>query len=127
MEFFLKKTLPQFDQAGTHLDWTWSESFSELENVLAGRYETTWLKVLHDYFPEPLEAETIVTAPERYCKVKANFYLAIDLFIKKVLDNQKARDLQYIYMAPRGDHVIKRPSYSTASALSLIQRDAVHR
>ena len=47
-----------------------------------------------------------------------NFYLAIDLFIKNVLDNQKPRDLQYIiYMAPRGDHVIKkRPSNPALSA-----------
>ena len=108
MEFFLEKTLPQFNQAGTRLDWTWGESFSEFENVLADRYKTTWLEVLHDHFPEPLEAETIVTAPERNREVKSNFYLAIDLFIKKVLDNQKPRDLQYIYMAPGGDHVVKK-------------------
>ncbi len=28
----------------------------------------------------------------------------IELFIKEVLDNQKPRDLQYIYMAPGGDY-----------------------
>ncbi len=107
-KFFLEKTLPQFNQAGTCLDWTWSESFSKFENVLADRYKTTWLKVLHDHFPEPLEAEIVVTAPEQNRKVKSNFYLTIDLFIKKILDNQKPRDLQYIYMAPRGDHVVKK-------------------
>ncbi len=46
----------------------------------------TWLEVIHDHFPEPLEAKTNVTAPKQNCEVKSNFYLAIDLFIKKVLD-----------------------------------------
>ena len=63
MEFFLKKTLPQFNQAGTRLDWTWGKTFSEFENVLADCYKKTWLKVLHDHFPKPLEAETNVTIP----------------------------------------------------------------
>ena len=64
MEFFLEKTLPQFNQAGTCVDYTWSESFSKFEIVLADHYKMTWLEVLHDHFPKPLKAETIVTAPE---------------------------------------------------------------
>ncbi len=39
-----------------------------------------------------------------------NFYLAIELFIKKVLNNQKLRDLKYIYMALGGDNVMKKTS-----------------
>jgi hypothetical protein len=35
---------------------------------------------------------------------KEDFDQAIKLFIKKILDNQKPRDLQYIYMAPGGDY-----------------------
>ena len=80
MEFFLKKTLPQFYQAGSCLDWTWGELFSEFKKVLAECYKTTWLEVLHDHFPKPLEAETIITAPKQNCKVRSNFHLAINLF-----------------------------------------------
>ena len=34
MEFFLDRTLPQFNQAGAKLDWGWPEMFLEFENVL---------------------------------------------------------------------------------------------
>jgi hypothetical protein len=47
-----QKTLPQFNQAGTRLDWTWGESFSELANVLADRYKT--IEVLHRSRPKQL-------------------------------------------------------------------------
>ena len=33
IEFFLKKTLAQFNQAGTRLNWSWEEAFSEFKNV----------------------------------------------------------------------------------------------
>ena len=36
MKFFLKKTLPQFNQTGTHLDWTWGKSLSEFEKGSRG-------------------------------------------------------------------------------------------
>ena len=36
MEFFYKKTLPYFIQVATKLDWSWNETFSEFDNVLAG-------------------------------------------------------------------------------------------
>ena len=41
MDFFLKKTPPQFNQAGSRLDWSWPEMFSEFENVLGDDYWTT--------------------------------------------------------------------------------------
>jgi hypothetical protein len=83
MKFFLKKTLPQFNQAGTHLDWTWGESLSEFEKVLEDCSKTTWLKVLHDHFPEPLETKTNVTVPE----MKSRGQVKLLPFIKKVLHN----------------------------------------
>jgi hypothetical protein len=55
MEFFFEKTLAQFNQAGTRLNWSWEETFSKFENVLGDSYCTTWNKVLNDHFPEPLE------------------------------------------------------------------------
>jgi hypothetical protein len=87
MEFFLEKLLPQFNQAGTHLNWTWGELFSEFKNILADHYKMTWLEVLYNHFPKLLKAETSFSMPEQNCEFKSNFYLAIDLFIKKVLDN----------------------------------------
>jgi hypothetical protein len=51
MEFFLERTLPELNQAGTRLNWSWSESFSKFENVLGDGYCTTWLEVLTDHFP----------------------------------------------------------------------------
>jgi hypothetical protein len=33
MEFFLEKTLAQFNQAGTRLNWSWEETFLEFQNV----------------------------------------------------------------------------------------------
>jgi hypothetical protein len=41
VELFLEKTLPEFNQARTGLDWSWSKSFLEFENVLGGGYCTT--------------------------------------------------------------------------------------
>ncbi len=54
MEFILERTLPEFNQAGTRLFWSWSESFLEFENALGDRYCTTWLEVLSDLFPKLL-------------------------------------------------------------------------
>ena len=43
-----------------------------------------------------------------HSREKADFYRAITLFIKKVLDNQKPRDLQYIYMHLGGDYRLSK-------------------
>ena len=42
MEFFYEKTLPDFCQAGDKLSWSWTETFSKFENVLACSYKTAW-------------------------------------------------------------------------------------
>jgi hypothetical protein len=61
MEFFLEGPLPEFNQAGTRLDWSWSESFLEFANVLGGGYCTTWLEVFTNHFPKPLKNEPEAT------------------------------------------------------------------
>ena len=38
MEFFYQKTLPDFIQAATKLNWSWAETVSEFENVLDSSY-----------------------------------------------------------------------------------------
>jgi hypothetical protein len=103
MEFFLVRTLPEFNQAGTRLDWSWSKFFSKFENVLGDGYCTTWLKVLTNHFPEPLENKPEATRELKHRNKKENFYRAISIFICKILGDQKPCDQQYIYMQPRGD------------------------
>ncbi len=36
LEFFYEKTFPDFMHAGTELDWSWEETFSEFENCFLG-------------------------------------------------------------------------------------------
>ena len=50
MEFFYQKTLPDFIQAATKLNWSWAETFSEFENVLDSSYRTAWREVQKDHF-----------------------------------------------------------------------------
>ena len=99
MEFFLDRTLPQFNQAGSRLDWSWPEAFLEFENVLGDSYRTTWQEVLAEHFPEPLGEEAT-----SHRETKDDFDRAVAFFIKKTLNNEKPRDLQYIYMQPGGDY-----------------------
>jgi hypothetical protein len=77
MEFFLERTLPEFNQAGTRLDWSWSKSFLEFENVLGDGYRTTWLKVLTDHFPGPLTKEPKAIHELKRHDKKENFYHAM--------------------------------------------------
>ena len=111
MEFFLEKTLAQFNQAGSRLNWSWLETFSEFGNVLGDLYRTTWHEVLNEHFPEPLEEAS--TYP---CNKKEDFEQAIKLFTKKILNNKKHQDLQYIYMAPRGNY---RPAKDLLTSTSM--------
>jgi hypothetical protein len=74
MEFFLKRTLPEFNQVGTQLDWSWSESFLESENILGDGYCTTWLKVLNKHFPEPHKSNSEAACKSKNCSKKENFF-----------------------------------------------------
>jgi hypothetical protein len=100
MEFFLERTLPEFNQAGTGLNWSWSKSFLELENVLGNGYCTTWLEVLTDHFPKPLENKSKATHELKNHNKKENFYHTISIFICKILEDQSHCNWQYIYMQP---------------------------
>ena len=76
MEFFYEKTLPDFIQAATKLDWDWYETFSQFENVLEGSYKTAWRKVVKDHFSN--ESSIVDDG--------AGFYKAIRLFVCTILD-----------------------------------------
>ena len=85
MEFVYEKTLPDFIQAATKLDWDWYETFSQFENVLEGSYKTAWREVLKDHFSD----EGIVERDEE------GFYRAVRLFVCTILDCEMPRDVQY--------------------------------
>jgi hypothetical protein len=85
MEFFLERTLPEFNQAGTRLNWSWSKSFLEFKNVLGDGYCTTWLKVLTDHFPKPLKNEPKATCELKCRDMKETFYPVISIFICEIL------------------------------------------
>ena len=65
MEFFLVKTLPQFNEAGCQLDWTWPQSFLKFQKVLGDSYQTSWHEVLAEHFPEPPDGEEITSPREK--------------------------------------------------------------
>jgi hypothetical protein len=54
--------------------------------------------VLAEHYPEALDEDS----PNR--ETKDHFNRAVGLFIKKTLDNEKSRHLQFIYMQPGGDY-----------------------
>ncbi len=78
VEFTVNKTIPDFNKGAekTHLDWT--TSFKEFENILEGQYKTAWKQVMHDHFPEPVDAAMVPT--EHDCSLEENFRCAIELF-----------------------------------------------
>jgi hypothetical protein len=108
MEFFLEQTLPEFNQAGTRLDWSWLESFLEFENVLGNGYCTNWPEVLSKHFPEPFENKPKATCESKNCDKEEHFYHAISLFICEILGDKKLCDRQYIYMQLGGDYPFQK-------------------
>ena len=99
MEFFYEKTLPDFIQAATKLDWDWYETFSQFENILEGSYKTAWREVLKYHFSN----ETTIVE-----KDKEGFHHAVHLFICTILNCETPRDIQYVYLAPGRDHQIRK-------------------
>jgi hypothetical protein len=94
MEFFYEKTLPDFLQAANKLSWSWYETFSEFENVLAGSYKTAWHEVVRDLFSD---GSSFVEMQND----KAGFYKAVRLFVCTIFDSETPRDVQF-------DHLISK-------------------
>ncbi len=106
IEFTVNKTIPDFNKGAEkiHLDWT--TSFEEFKNILEGQYKTAWKQVMHDHFPEPVDAAMVPTKHD--CLLEENFCRAIELFLKKALHEEKPRDQQYIYLQPDGDYNVRK-------------------
>ena len=65
-----------------------------------------WKQVMHDHFPEPVNAVMVPSEQDR--SLEENFRRAIELFLKKALNEKKPRDCQYIYLAPGDDYNIRK-------------------
>jgi hypothetical protein len=60
----LKKTIPEFNKGAEKCDLNWSDFFLEFENVLQGHHKMAWKQVLHEHFPEPVNAMVPVLATQ---------------------------------------------------------------
>ncbi len=76
--------------------------------MLQGHHKTAWKQVLHEHFPERIDATVPVPAMQDR-SLEENFHRAIQLFIQQTLNKKKPRDRQYIYMQPGGDYVFQKP------------------
>jgi hypothetical protein len=81
IKFTINKTIPKFNKGAEKCDFNWSDSFVEFENVLQGHHKTAWKQVLHEHFPEPVDATVPVPAMQD-CSLEENFHQAIQLFIQ---------------------------------------------
>jgi hypothetical protein len=75
IEFTLDKTINDFIHGAEKVDLDYIESFLEFENVLLGWYSTNWKQVLHEHFPEPVDAA--VVSPEHDRSTAANFVISL--------------------------------------------------
>jgi hypothetical protein len=106
IEFTVNKTILDSNKGAKkiHLDWT--HSFLEFENVLLRQYKTAWKQILHEFYPELVDAVMVPAKQDR--SRKENSRHVIEFFIKKVLHEEKPRDRQYIYLAPGGDYNVQK-------------------
>jgi hypothetical protein len=107
IEFMVDKTIPNFNTGGKKIHLNWTHSFLEFEKVLLGQYKTAWKQILHQFYPELVDTAMFPTKQDRLHK--ENFCHLIELFIKKVLHEDKPRDRQYIYLAPGVDYNVQKP------------------
>ena len=90
--FFYQKTLPDFIQAATKLNWSWADTFSEFENVLDSSYRTAWREVVKDHFnlspDEKAREEISLVEPENRADCEEGFHRAVKLFVCTILDSE---------------------------------------
>jgi hypothetical protein len=106
IKFTLDKMINDFIHGAEKVDLDYTESIQEFENILLGWYLTDWKQVLHEHFPESVDAT--MALPEHDRSLAVNFDRAIDLFVIKTLNKSTPRDRQYINLAPGGDHVFHK-------------------
>ena len=112
VEFTIDKTIPDFNSGAGKINLDWTHSFTEFKNVLQGQYKTAWKKIVHEFFPEPVDLSNVTAEQDRSREEK--------LFLRKALHEDKPRDRQWIYMAPGGN-------YNVQKALATKPIDHLHR
>jgi hypothetical protein len=122
IKFTIDKTIPEFNKGVGKSDLNWADSFGEFDNVLQGNHRTAWKQVLHEHFPEPVDATAPVPAMQD-CSLEENFHQAIQLFIQRMLNEKKPRDRQYIYMQPGRDCLPKTNDAVPRGSSLTIRRD----
>jgi hypothetical protein len=60
----IDKMIPEFNKGTEKCDLNWSDFFAEFKNVLQGHHKTAWKQVLHEHFPEPVNAMVPVPATQ---------------------------------------------------------------
>jgi hypothetical protein len=112
IEFTIDKTIPEFNKGTEKCNLNWTNSFAEFESVLQGHHKTAWKQVLHEHFPEPVDA-TVPVPAEQDRNQEGTFHQAIQHFIQWTLNKKNPRDRQYIYLQPGGDYVFQKPMMQT--------------
>ena len=106
IEFTLDRTITEFIRGTERVNLDYVQSFAEFGNVLQGRLLSDWKQVLDDYFPEPVDPESVSSEHDR--STADSFKRAIELFLKHTLNEPKPRDRQWIYMMPGGDFGVRK-------------------
>ncbi len=83
IEFTINKMIPEFNEGAKKCDLIWSDSFVEFENMLQGHHKTAWKQVLHDYFPEPVDATVPVPARQDCSLEETSIERSSSLFSKR--------------------------------------------
>ncbi len=87
IEFTIDKTIPEVNKGAEKCDLNWTNSFAEFENMLQGHHRTAWKQVLHEHFPEPVDA-TVPVPAEQDRNQEGTFHRAIQLFIQQMLNKK---------------------------------------
>jgi hypothetical protein len=94
IEFTLNRTITDFIRGAERVILDYVQSFAEFGNVLQGCLLSNWKQALEDNIPEPANPETV--SPEHNRSTADSFKRAIELFLKRTLNEQKPRDRQWI-------------------------------
>jgi hypothetical protein len=73
IEFTINKTIPKFNKGAEKCELNWSDSFVEFKNVLQVHHRSAWKQVLHEHFPEPVDAMVPVPVTQD-CNLEENFH-----------------------------------------------------
>jgi hypothetical protein len=74
IEFTIDKIIPKFNKGAEKCDLNWSDSFVEFENVLQGHHKIAWKQVLHEHFPEPVDATVPGPATQDCTSLEESFH-----------------------------------------------------